>query len=449
MRHLSRVVWNEGMHLAQHHFQAQNRYVEDSLQFAIAQLVFAPYGFAGYELDAESLRNGVVQLTHARGIMPDGLAFDMPTSDAPPEPIRVDDAQSPIQDGLIVSLAIPSFREGQANTAVNGETSAISSRYRAQPLTRRDDATGRDERTVSVGRKNFRLTTDANPTEGLVTLPVARVSRAPSGQLVYDEQYIPPVLQVGGSPRLLDILQRLVEVLDAKSDSMGRGRRGSAGEFAAQEIASFWLLHSIHSSLAPLRHILLTRQAHPERLFVEMARLGGALCTFSLDAQPRSLPRYQHERLDECFGALDRHIRANLEIVAPGGAIVIPLQQTEASLWSGTITDQRAISAPAARWILGVRSSARQHEVVRTVQQLVRVCTSRFLPKLVSRALPGLPLTHMPLPPAGISPRSDTTYFSIEKTGPCWETLLTDPNVGIWVPDSVPNADIELMVLTQ
>src|SRR4051812_43252354 len=92
MRHLSRVVWNEGMHLAQHHFQAQNRYVEDSLNFALGQLVFAPYGFAAYELDAESLRNGVVQLVHAHGIMPDGLAFDMPTSDAPPEPIRIDDA---------------------------------------------------------------------------------------------------------------------------------------------------------------------------------------------------------------------------------------------------------------------------------------------------------------------------------------------------------------------
>ena len=447
MRHLSRVVWNEGMHLAQHHFQAQNRYVEDSLHFALAQLVFAPYGFAGYELDAESLRNGVVQLVHARGIMPDGLAFDMPGSDAPPDPIRIDDAAAPITGSMLVSLSIPSFREGQPNTALNGETNAQMLRYRSHGLIRRDDATGRDERTISVGQKNFRLTVDASPTEGLVTLPVARVSRAASGQFVYDETYIPPVLQVGGSQRLLELLQRLVEVLDAKSDSMARGRRGSAGEFAAQEIASFWLLHTIHASVAPLRHLLLTRQAHPERLFVEMSRLGGALCTFSLDTQPRSLPRYQHEHLDECFGALDRHIRANLEIVAPGGPIVVQLARADASLWTGTITDNRALASGPSRWILGIRSSAPQHEVVRAAQQLVRVCTSRFLPKLVSRALPGLPLAHMPFPPAGISPRSDTTYFAIEKTGPCWETLLSDPNVGIWVPEAIPNVDVDLVVL--
>jgi type VI secretion system protein ImpJ len=31
MKPLSRVVWHEGMHLAQHHFQAQNRYFEDSI----------------------------------------------------------------------------------------------------------------------------------------------------------------------------------------------------------------------------------------------------------------------------------------------------------------------------------------------------------------------------------------------------------------------------------
>src|SRR5579875_3347737 len=32
MRNLSRVVWSEGMYIAPHHFQAQNRYFEDSVQ---------------------------------------------------------------------------------------------------------------------------------------------------------------------------------------------------------------------------------------------------------------------------------------------------------------------------------------------------------------------------------------------------------------------------------
>ena len=75
MKLLSRVVWSEGMYLGPHHFQAQSRYFEDSIQFATSSLWFAGYGLAGLQLDAEALHNGTVTLLHARGIFPDGLIF--------------------------------------------------------------------------------------------------------------------------------------------------------------------------------------------------------------------------------------------------------------------------------------------------------------------------------------------------------------------------------------
>src|SRR5665811_1556498 len=78
MKLLSRVVWSEGMHLGPHHFQVQSRYFEDSIQFATSSLWFAAYGLAGLELDADALYNGSVSLLHARGILPDGLPFNMP-----------------------------------------------------------------------------------------------------------------------------------------------------------------------------------------------------------------------------------------------------------------------------------------------------------------------------------------------------------------------------------
>src|ERR1041385_4736982 len=85
MRTLSRVVWSEGMYLGPHHFQVQSRYFEDSTQFATSSLWFAPYGVAGCELDADALQNGTLSVLHARGIFPDGLAFEMPECDPLPE----------------------------------------------------------------------------------------------------------------------------------------------------------------------------------------------------------------------------------------------------------------------------------------------------------------------------------------------------------------------------
>jgi type VI secretion system protein ImpJ len=447
MKQLSRVVWNEGMHLAQHHFQAQSRYFEDTIQFALSSLFFAPYGLAGCELDPEAIRNDTISLIHARGVLPDGLAFDIPASDAAPESLDVRELFGPTQESHLVLLTIPAYRADRPNFALNGETNGSRARYRAESSAVLDDGTGRDERAVSIGRKNFRLTLDTEPLDDLVALPIARVRRDGAGHFMYDPDYIAPCIQVGASKRLTQILQRLIEILDAKSDSMTRGRRGGAEEFARQEVASFWLLHAIDSSLPPLRHIAQVKRIHPEHLYVEMSRLAGALCTFALDAHPRSLPTYDHDHPQECFEALDRQIRSNLDIVAPTARTVVELRTSAPFLHTGAITDQRAFGR--ARWILGVRSSLTGVELAARVPQLAKVCSAKFTLELVRRAFPGMRIEHIPFPPASIAPRADTQYFSVDRAGPCWDTLSSTHEIGVYLPDAIPRAEVELIVLAE
>src|SRR4030095_9454590 len=85
MRNLSRVVWSEGMHLSVHHFQAQNRYFEESIQFATSSLWTAPYGLMKCELSSDAIQNGKVSLLSARGVLKDGLVFSIPDPDSLPE----------------------------------------------------------------------------------------------------------------------------------------------------------------------------------------------------------------------------------------------------------------------------------------------------------------------------------------------------------------------------
>src|SRR5580692_12682181 len=110
MKSLSRVVWSEGMYLGPHHFQAQNRYFEDSVHFCTSSLWFQAYGLSGYQLDAEALRNGTVSLLHARGLFPDGLSFHMPEFDTLPPARQIADLFPPMQDSLDILLAIPARR---------------------------------------------------------------------------------------------------------------------------------------------------------------------------------------------------------------------------------------------------------------------------------------------------------------------------------------------------
>jgi type VI secretion system protein ImpJ len=449
MTTLSRVVWQEGMHLAQHHFQLQGRYFEDSLQFALSHLYYRPYGYAGLELDAEALRNGTVSVVHARGVLPDGLAFHIPEGDPAPTPLEIRELFSPTHDSHLVYLTIPPYRPGQPNCAVEGDLEGNSRRFVAETTFIRDETTGRDEQEVSLGRKNFRLALDPVP-EGVVAMPLARIKRDGTGNFVYDAEYVPPCIQIGASPQLMTLVARMVEMLDAKSDSMLQDRRGErkgVAEYATHEVASFWLAHTIHASLAPLRYHRDTRAAHPEQLYVELARLGGALCTFALDAHPRTVPGYDHERLGDCFLALERHIRTHLDVILPSAYVAVPLARQADYLYAGPVNDQRCFGP--SRWFLGMRAAMGESEIMSKAPTLVKICSQKHILRLVKEAYAGLSLEHVPSPPAGIAPRVDTQYFLVSRSGPCWEAIQKTREIGIYVPAVFRNVELDLRIMLQ
>jgi type VI secretion system protein ImpJ len=441
----ARVLWREGMPLAQHHFQGQSRYFERSLAFALTHLYHKPYGLSGLELDAEALRNGTVALLHARGIMPDGLPFNFPEADAIPEPRDIRPLLAPTQDMHRVYLAIPSYRPGGPNCALQDEADGRERRYIAATAMTPDDTTGEDSRPVGVARKNFALLLDAELREGLVTLPLVQVRRDGAGQLVYDAEYIPPLLQIGASERVMQVLQRLVEILDAKADALALAGRGGA-----RDVASLWLAHAIQSSLAGLRHHLTVRRSRPEAVYLELSRLAGALCTFALDVHPRTLPAYDHDALAECLGALDRHIRGQLDLAASSNAIEIPLERARKLLLTGTVADRRCFGS--AQWVLGVRPGAPggdSTQLIAVVPQVVKVCSAEHIARLVKEAYPGLPLEHLPIPPSGLAARAGTQYFRIGQGGPCWVSMTQTGQVGIYVPQALAAAEFELRVVLE
>ncbi|MDR3677182.1 MAG: type VI secretion system baseplate subunit TssK [Acidobacteriota bacterium] len=450
MKQLSRVVWSEGMHLGPHHFQVQSRFFEEITHFGISKLWFEPYGIVGLELDGEALRNGTVCVVHARGIFPDGLPFNMPESDPLPAPRGIADLFPPTRESLTVLIAIPPLRVGSANCALTDQDKNGATRLIAESDMVPDENTGTDEKPLKVGRKNIRILLDTEDVGDMQTLPIARIRRDGSGNYIYDEAFIPPCTQISASPTLMLMARRLIEVLQEKSATMSLENRGKGkfqAGFSAQEIGRFWFLHAINSSLGPLRHLFFTKRGHPEELFLELLRLGGALCTFSLDSQPRNLPLYNHMALDACFAELEKHIHDHLDLLAPSNCLSIPLKPVADYFYEGAITDQRCLDR--ARWMISVHSALGDADVINRTLQLVKVCSAQFVPQLVKRALPGMELTHVPVPPSAVARRVESQYFSVSRAGPCWDHIVQTRRVGIYIPGDIPNPEIELLVILE
>lgn len=448
MKSLSRVVWSEGMYIGPHHFQAQNRYFEDSVHFSTSSLWFEPYGLTGVQVDAESLRNGVFALRHARGVFPDGLSFHMPEFDELPAPLKIADVFPAMQDSVEVLLAVPEHKPDGLNCAITNAERNLSLRYFSEEKPLADENTGRDVKPIAMGRKNIQFRVATDDLSGMKTLPIAVVRRQGVGQFGIDDRFIVPSLRISAAPPLVAMLRNLVALITEKAKTVVRPKdlgANTASGFSAEGISNAWFLHCLNSSLGPLRHLSLTKRGHPEEVYGELSRLAGALCTFGLSSDPATLPVYDHLHPTACFEALDRHIREHLELIVPSSCVPIELTRSAIYFWEGRVNDERTLNR--SRWIFAIRCPIGEADLIERSTRLVKICSKEFVPRLVERALSGLKLTHLPVPPPALSPKIEYQYFALDKAGPCWEHLVKTREVGIYVPGELPDPQIELSVI--
>jgi type VI secretion system protein ImpJ len=439
------------MHLSQHHFQAQNAYFEDITGAALNALHHGPYGLMDLQLDDEALLNGTAVVVAGRGIMPDGTAFAFP-DDPAPQALQVNDLFSPMQSSHLLLLALPQMQPGRANCELNGGGGVNPQlRFSQVNLNVRDETTGSDERQLQLARKNFRLVLDNNPAEGMVTMPIARIQRDGAGHFVFDYGYIGPCLRLAANRQLREMTARLVEMLESRANTVMTERAvagGSMAEYAPREIAGFWFLHALNSALPPLLHALRTGSTHPEQFYVMLSQLAGALCTFSLNSNPRDLPPYDHASPESCFRALERHVRRHLDVILPTSAVALPLRATDPGFWVASVEDTRCLE-PGAQWFLGVRSSASASDVIARTPRLVKMCSAKIIGWLAQKAHAGLTLEHVPVPPPELSPRVGSHYFAVRRTEPCWKSVVDTREVGLYVPAAIADPELEIKVVPE
>ncbi|MEO7084305.1 MAG: type VI secretion system baseplate subunit TssK [Gemmatimonadaceae bacterium] len=440
------VLWTKGVLLTPQHFQTQDRFLEDLLEFQLSSSTFCPWGFQRLEIDREALAAGTLKITSASGAMPDGLLFDMPGSESAPPPKSLEGAFQQDQASLDVYLGIPEYRFGGHN--ISGLNRERDSRYRAEELLLRDETTGQAERPIQVARRNFRILLGGESLEGSSTLRMGRLTKSASGEFQLDTQFVPPLLDIGASDYLMAIARRLVEILSAKSTALSSTRRQknqSLAEFGISDVANFWLLYTINTYFPDLRHIFETRRGHPESLYRTMLALTGALTTFSGTIHPRDLPAYEHDNLSVCFARLDAQVRDLLETVVPASTVSLPLKLVRPSIYATALDQDRYLAAPQI--YLAISVEGRSGDVPARGASLLKISAASQLETLIRQALPGVGLTYVPNPPSAVAMKLNYYYFLLQKSGNEWDGIARARNVAAYVPAELVNPQLELIIV--
>jgi type VI secretion system protein ImpJ len=447
-----KVVWTKGMFLMPQHFQAQDEYFEQVLQFRLSASLFANWGFSRLGIDEASLENGLFRLRFCEGLFPDGLAFQADLIDDLPLGRQVEAFYSAAKsDHLDVYLASPEMRSSGRNFVLGARDGSKESPVRYSVANRdvTDATLGSDEKTIQVAVKSLRVLFEGENMDGFSTLRVARITQTPGGTYALKPDFIPPLLDVLASEYLLNLTRRQVEVMTAKGASLSLSRRQRSGEladFTNSEAADFWFIHTINSYLPEIDHIRKVRRGHPEFLYRAMLRLAGALTTFALNESVRDLPDYNHNDLGKSFTELDAQIRKLLEIVRKSKCIAIPLQKADRYIWKGSIEDDRQLDA--THFILSVHSPIPVEELIPKFQSLVKVSAPDELARLVRLALPGVGLRHLSGQiPASVPINLSCQYFSLSATGPQWNNIIQARALSVFVPAEISEPKMDLLTV--
>ncbi|URF06816.1 type VI secretion system baseplate subunit TssK [Cupriavidus campinensis] len=443
---ITRPLWAQGIFMTPQHFQQQALWERHAGE-QIARIVTPePWGVVRVVIDTQALSVNRLAVSSLAVRLPDGTVIDTETADRTPAARDLSDLPAGA-DAAVVLIGLPLLDALGGNCVEDGERPARPRRFVREYLGVADlHGDGKEE--ISVERHALALLFDEEAQGDYVTCPIARIVRTPQGQIELDPGYVPPSLFLSASDQLTARMTRLSSILGAKSASLGvrrRERSDQMADYAVADVALFWLLHSVNSAWPELARLCAAPQQHPEQLYRVLARLAGALLTFSTTETLQAIPAYDHMAPEPVFAELESMIRRLVDAVVPSRVVPIALERLRPTIWDGKILDERLVEG--TEYYLSVQAGMPAHALLEQLPRLCKAGAPDEVSQIVNSALPGIPLRSMSRLPAAIPVRIENQYFALDSAHPAFRRMLDARACQFYVPASVPDVSLELFAV--
>jgi len=435
----NKVIWSEGMFLQPQHFQQHDRHLAAQAQARATSTSPYGWGFVALQLDSAALVLGKIALQSARGVMPDGVAFDIPGQDAAPAAL---DVPADARDELVV-LALTLQRPGVAESDAEGDAVSMPPRFLVSEVDVGDtNVTGERAAPVQIGRLNLRLLLARDAAEGYATLGLCRiVERRADNRVVLDTQWIPPTLDAGGNELLAGYLRELHGLLHQRGEALA-ARLAQPGRAGVGEIADFLLLEAVNRQEPLFAQLRQTSMLHPRDFYFTGASLAGDLATFRDRRRPAPLPAYQHDDPQRCFKPLMDDLRQSLSMVLEQTAIPIELQDRKYGVRVAIIADVEL--QRTAQFVLAVASQMPGDALRARFPTQVKIGPVERIRDLVNLQLPGVALRPLPVAPRQIPYHAGYNYFELETRGnEMWKQLESSGGLAMHIAGEFPGLELE------
>ena len=437
----SKVAWSEGLFLRPQHLQQADRYGEHLLVGRTSHITPYPWGFSEIEIDRDLAQQGKFGLRRAAGIMGDGTPFSFPGESPLPAPIALDEKAAGMPIWLILPMAQPNTRE------TDDENSESASRYVIRPEVLIDSASKMQvEEEIDVATPRFSFEPRKTLKPGFASLLCARIVEVTDKAIVFDEKVAPPVLVVSAHATVTGWLDRAIGWIETKLEELARFAADPRGSGSMQSV-DYFILQMLNRQIPVMRHMRSSRYVHPERLYVELLRLAGELSTYA--TKERRLKPYQvydHDNLDTTFAPVLADIQRFLN-VDTRRAIRLDISERAANAFLATVTDRNLFRA--STFVLEVAAQRSLTDIQNQFPALFKIGPNTRMDEIVHAHLPGIPLIHVPTPPAQIRTISSHVYFIFDRMSPLWPEFSTASGIGMHFSGDWPGLELSLWVIKE
>jgi type VI secretion system protein ImpJ len=454
------LFWHQGLFLQPQHFQLSNLYFQSLLApfFRFGQPHF--WGIGESEIQKTALGNRTLNPLKGEFIFPDGTHAIFP-GNALLEARSFDDAWIEGGKPLTAFIGLKKWNYGGENVTVLPKLEQIgevATRFvtTADPEAVKDLHAGGPEGQVK--RLYFVLKVfwgnEMAQLGDYVLIPIAQLERIGS-EIRISEHFIPPCLSISSSDPLLKMVKEIRDQIAARGHELEeyKSQRGiQTAEFGARDMVYFLALRSLNRYIPLLFHYTEATRIHPWLAYGVLRQIIGELSSFSdrvnaigeLKTGGRPLPPYDHRNLRECFSAAQTMISQMLDEITAGPEYIIRL------LYDGTYFAadlNPAVFEGRNRFYLVLKTEEDPKGIIPSLATVAKLSCRESLPLLLARALPGVGLEHLPVPPQELPRRASCLYFQIDHHHEQWASVKRGNNLALYWDRAPEDLELELMVV--
>ncbi|MEM9319502.1 MAG: type VI secretion system baseplate subunit TssK [Pseudomonadota bacterium] len=423
----NRVLWSEGMFLRTQHFQQQDRHTDALVRDAIRTQAAPAYGFRELDIDETALTSGLMALTGASGVFPDGTSFTIPDGSMPVEAIPVGKAVEP---GL-VSLALAA-EAATGPTIEASHADPAGARLRGEMLEIRDaaDPTAAAE-TIEIAKLAPRILLPGQDTAGYVTLPLARFAGlSRDGAVELDPLFLPPALTTEALPWYGRLAQEVSAGLAGIGDAHASVVLGGTGA----SVENLLILELANEAGPRMTHIAELNTQHPEAFFCELAGLAGRMSTYGSSARRMAeLPAYDHNDPQPAFQAVADTLRSLILSLrhVEERARTLPVARHSENVWTVRIDNPEIIRS--SRIVLRIGGEMSEQLMRKLFVDQATVGAADQFDNLWTSRLTGIPLKPLHSQPREIPYDGDRLCLELDRNSQHWSELDGAPGFVVGV----------------